>query len=226
MPGFELIVRPAFNPAVGIFSVNSTMVQVSPQPQPSANLPAESPQTVKRELSIAKRTAHFLQLSKVALCLGAGLSIVDMISDVAMVKVYSTGHRKYAMATLILLCLNLFFQLMFVVVQNAKRGARVLLREVLFVLTFVKPGVDVYRVVTMQKNAANNMISAQNEMLIMKSVELTMECILGSDTVDGVYVRQSFHRCNILPSFKYSHSSFHLSVNRDREGCQYKRSKI
>ncbi|GMH84137.1 hypothetical protein TrST_g12286 [Triparma strigata] len=153
------------------------MVQVSPQPQPSANLPAESPQTVKRELSIAKRTAHFLQLSKVALCLGAGLSIVDMISDVAMVKVYSTDHPKYAMATLISLCLNLFFQLMFVVVQNAKRGARVLLREVLFVLTFVKPGVDVYRVVTTQKNAANNMISAQNEMLIMKSVELTMECI-------------------------------------------------
>ncbi|GMH84142.1 hypothetical protein TrST_g12287 [Triparma strigata] len=134
-----------------------------------------------RHQSSFSKIAPYLKLSLLALYMGAGLSIMDLIFDIAMVtKFTATGHPKFATATLASICLSIFFQLYTVTFQNYKRGKRIMLREVLFVVTFVKPGVDVYRVVTKQKQAKNTMLDPLTEMLMFKSTELCFECIPGA----------------------------------------------
>lgn len=68
---------------------------------------------------------------------------------------YKTGHPKFAQATIVAISLKMFLQLNLIAMQNAKRGKRIMLQEVLFVVAFVKSGLDVYRVVTWQKQPEN-----------------------------------------------------------------------
>lgn len=49
-----------------------------------------------------------------------------------------------------------------------------------FFLTFVKPGVDVYRVITKQKIALNALVNPASEMVLCKRFELFAECIPGA----------------------------------------------
>ena len=142
---------------------------------------AGQPPSLPRQQSSISKITPFLKLSQLALYMGAGFSIMDLIFDIAMVYTFSTtGHPKFAAATLATICLSIFFQLILVVLQNAKRDKRVLLREVLFVVTFVKPGVDVYRVVTKQEQAKNAMFPPMSEMVYLKAMELVSECIPGA----------------------------------------------
>ncbi|GMH80048.1 hypothetical protein TrST_g2836 [Triparma strigata] len=139
------------------------------------------PSPLPRQQSTIEKISPYLRLSYLALYMGAGFSIMDLIFDIAMVMEFSNTNRvHFAKATLVSICLNQFFQLYNVVFQYYKRGKRIMLREMLFVLTFVKPGVDVYRVVTKQKQAVNAVVSPKTEMLIMKPTELCMECIPGA----------------------------------------------
>ncbi|GMI02878.1 hypothetical protein TrLO_g14082 [Triparma laevis f. longispina] len=120
-------------------------------------------------------------VSNIALYISAGLSMIDLLFDIAMVQeYYDADQPKFATATLVTIALNLFLQLVVVLTQNGKRGANVILRESLFVVTFVKPGVDVFRVVVEQEQAVNSILPPINEMLIDKGVERFAECIPGA----------------------------------------------
>ena len=124
---------------------------------------------------------------------------MDLIFDIAMVYEFSnSGHPKFAAATLATTCLSIFFQLILVVVQNAKRRKRVLLREALFVVTFVKPGVDVYRVVTKQKQATNTTFPPLSEMAYQKGTELVLECVPGTVIQSMGFVAGSHSNVAIL----------------------------
>ena len=168
------------------------------------------PSPLPRQQLTIEKISPYLRLSYLALYMGAGFSIMDLIFDIAMVYEFSnTGHPKFAAATLATICLSIFAQLSLVVFQNAKRGRRVLLREVLFVVTFVKPGVDVYRVVTKQKQATNTTFPPLSEMAYQKGTELVLECVPGTVIQSMVCCWQSFQRCNTLPNFEHPYSGLH-----------------
>ena len=79
---------------------------------------------------------------------GALLSTFDTLTDLYMVYVYSsTGETGFANATLSSLLVNLSFQACVVLLQHKGHSRRKKLNELLYVLTFTKPGVDAYRVV-------------------------------------------------------------------------------
>ncbi|GMH91470.1 hypothetical protein TL16_g12067 [Triparma laevis f. inornata] len=83
----------------------------------------------------------------------------------------------YAKATIVTISLNLILQLFFVYVQYHNAGVVVMLKEALFVITFTKPGVDAYRVANGTKQRANTLVDPHNEMVLIRVLELLVECI-------------------------------------------------
>jgi len=78
---------------------------------------------------------------------GAFLSVMDMISDIAMINQYfNEGNDFYAKAILISIVLNLAFQLLVVFSQNHGKSGWDILYEVAIVVFCIKPAVDAARV--------------------------------------------------------------------------------
>lgn len=77
---------------------------------------------------------------------------------------FGAEESRFAIATLVIIGLNVMLQLSIVLAQNFNRGKRVMIRESLFVLTFVKPGVEVYSVVAGQKRAVYSMFDPKTEL--------------------------------------------------------------
>ena len=81
--------------------------------------PDIQPSPLPRQHSTIKKISTFLQLSKIGLYVGAGLSIIDMLFDIAMIiEYYNTNRVQFAKASLASICLNLIFQSCLVIVQN------------------------------------------------------------------------------------------------------------
>ena len=98
-----------------------------------------------------------------------------------MINEYTKGgQHTFARATLITIVVNLLLQMGAVYALHSKRGKREQLRELLFVVTYVKPGVDVWRVVSRQKQAVNAAVPPVEEMAYTKGIELFTECIPGT----------------------------------------------
>jgi hypothetical protein len=78
---------------------------------------------------------------KMRVFIGAGLSVLDVASDINVIFLYSItdGQEKYAMLLLMMLVANLAFQSIAVYAQNRAKPWRVV-RELLFVLLGLKPG--------------------------------------------------------------------------------------
>jgi hypothetical protein len=72
---------------------------------------------------------------------GAGLSILDMASDINVIILYlsRTGEEMYGMYLLGMILACLVIQLMLVYTQNKKKPSK-FLKEALIVLTGLKPG--------------------------------------------------------------------------------------
>ena len=78
--------------------------------------------------------------------LGATLSILNMGTDVNMVnQFYSSGQTFAGTSTVVMILFNLFVQLEIVYMQNARMPRGVLFKDILFVVTYLKPGVDARR---------------------------------------------------------------------------------
>ncbi|GMH87019.1 hypothetical protein TrVE_jg13484 [Triparma verrucosa] len=112
---------------------------------------------------------------------GALLSTFDTLTDLYMVYVYSsTGETGFANATLSSLLVNLSFQACVVLLQHKGHSRRKKLKELLYVLTFTKPGVDAYRVVIGVEHEVGSIMDPKMEMIAVKAIELFCEAIPGT----------------------------------------------
>jgi hypothetical protein len=84
---------------------------------------------------------------QIELSLTAGVSVADVGSDVFSISVnYRDGNTGLASALLATVLLSMAFQILIVVVVHRHHGKRRLMLEILFVITGVKPFVDVWRI--------------------------------------------------------------------------------
>jgi hypothetical protein len=86
--------------------------------------------------------------AKYRLGIGAGMSVLDMVTDINMILVYwgTPGQESVGNVLLALLLLNIVWQLMTVYYQYKMAPLRVRLWELFYVLSCTKVGVDAYRV--------------------------------------------------------------------------------
>jgi hypothetical protein len=104
--------------------------------------------------------------AKFRLYVGAGLSFLDMVTDVAMINQYmnTEGEEGYGRALLAMVALCLFFQLVVVWLQAHNGPKKEMVKELLIVLSALKPGVDAYRVARGQEQAAYAMVNPETEL--------------------------------------------------------------
>ncbi|GMH93003.1 hypothetical protein TrST_g3834 [Triparma strigata] len=107
------------------------------------------------------------------------MSFSDLAFDIVMIIEYFRYSIASAYATIGTIILSLFFQCCVVLVAHRKRKKRYIFRELLYVVTCVKPGVDAYRVVTKQPLPVGAMVTAHEEMMYHRGVELFIECVPG-----------------------------------------------
>jgi len=123
---------------------------------------------VASKLGLAKRVA-----------LGAGLSIMDMITDTGVINSYrASGNMADAYSLMAMIGSNMAVQLLFTYAQNRKKSKWVILRELMFVVTFLKPAVDAYRVATGHMDE-DVVFSPLQELSFGKGTELAFESIPG-----------------------------------------------
>ncbi|GMI05785.1 hypothetical protein TrVE_jg12810 [Triparma verrucosa] len=112
---------------------------------------------------------------------GAALSTFDTLTDIYMIYIYySTGESGFANATLISLFMNIAIQLAFVFFQNMRQSKQRMFKEMMYVLTCTKPGIDAYRVVIGAEQEVGAMMGPKNEMMYIKVLELLTEAIPGT----------------------------------------------
>jgi hypothetical protein len=115
--------------------------------------------------------------------LGAGVSAADALSDAYMIdQFHKMGDIGTAKGLLAMVGANIAYQMCIVVVQNRglkKNKWKTMLFEMLSVFTFVKPGVDAYRVASGAEQLPGAAIEPLTEMIIVKMGELVFEAIPG-----------------------------------------------
>ncbi|GMI37933.1 hypothetical protein TeGR_g3217 [Tetraparma gracilis] len=115
--------------------------------------------------------------------LGAGVSAADALSDAYMInQFFVMGNTGAANGLIGMVGGNLAYQTIIVVAQNhglKKDRWRTMFFEMLSVVTFVKPGVDAYRVASGAEQLPGAGFSPLSEMMFTKIGELVCEAIPG-----------------------------------------------
>jgi hypothetical protein len=115
---------------------------------------------------------------KARISFGAFMSYFDMGSDSYMIFRFArNGNLFYAYATLGSICVNLVIQLLLVFIVNHKRGRKVVFRESLIVLTFLKPAVDAFRIATDAETDDLGTMTPLHESTSSRGVEMLFESI-------------------------------------------------
>jgi len=117
---------------------------------------------------------------KMRVCSGAGLSILDMATDLFVIVTYMGAEetRGYGYSLMGMLALSMLLQFLMVFMQN-KEKPLVVAKEVLIVMSGMKPGVDSYRVCSGQEMEVHHAFDAQTELVITKGIEMVCESIPG-----------------------------------------------
>jgi len=103
--------------------------------------------------------------------LGAGLSLVDVTTDIYVITTYwRAGLHNQANLLLAMILANSFIQMCFVFMQNKKKSWSVVMREALITLSCLRPAVDAYRV-CMNRTDDELTIDPLSEMLYNKVSE-------------------------------------------------------
>ena len=104
---------------------------------------------------------------------------MDMITDVGVIRSYqASGNTSGANSLIAMIGSSLAVQLVFIYAQNHKKSKWVILREFAFVITFLKPAVDAFRVATGFEDK-DSTVSPLFEMVGGKMIELALESIPG-----------------------------------------------
>jgi hypothetical protein len=117
------------------------------------------------------------RLDQIRLYLTAGVSVADVGSDIFSVSVsYLAGNTGLASALLATVLLSMSLQIVIVVVVHRHHGRRRLMLEILFVVTGVKPFVDVWRILAGKVNVGAP-IDAKAERAGCKVTEIVVESV-------------------------------------------------
>ena len=109
------------------------------------------------------------------LYVGAGLSMLDLATDIDMVMVYMReGQVGAASSLLVMISACLLIQLTFVYFQGSRR---VMVKEVLIALSGTKPGVDAMRVASDTEKNEHNVFDPASELAGSRAIELFCESI-------------------------------------------------
>jgi hypothetical protein len=119
---------------------------------------------------------------KMRLYTGAGLSTMDLLTDVYMTYTYATteGQQGTALSLGIMVGMCLLLQLSIVWMQTHKGPRRVVLREVLIVLTGLAPGVHAMRVADGNKKSEHAAVEPELELTIVRCLEMACEAVPAS----------------------------------------------
>ncbi|GMI30122.1 hypothetical protein TeGR_g9758 [Tetraparma gracilis] len=118
---------------------------------------------------------------KMRLYMGAGLSTIDLLSDLYMIYFYSTTSQQgTALSLAVMVGLCLLLQLLAVWMLNHKGPRRVVLKEMLIVLSGMKPGIDAKRVADGNEKAEHAAVDPDVELTCTKAFELLCESIPGT----------------------------------------------
>ncbi|GMI28919.1 hypothetical protein TeGR_g7534 [Tetraparma gracilis] len=127
---------------------------------------------------------HILSIAdfglKMRLFSGAGLSVFDLVSDIYMITVFlgSDETRGAAYFNIACVAFSLFCQLYVTWLVNRKRPLRRIARELLYVVTAVKPGIDAARVAAGNENDDGlASVDPLQELTYSKMLEIVFESI-------------------------------------------------
>jgi len=107
--------------------------------------------------------------------------MVDMVTDVQVILEYlnTPGKEAYAYPLMGMVGTCLFIQLLVVFVQTRKAPKAKMVKEVLIVLSGVKPGFDAYEVAKGAEQSAGAAFDPGSELAITKGGEMVAESIPG-----------------------------------------------
>jgi hypothetical protein len=118
---------------------------------------------------------------KARVVFGSSLSLFDMVSDVYMIYLFwEEGKSAFAIATLSMILINMFFQVSVVLLNTASMKSSTKIREVMYVLMCVKPGVDAYRIAVDWESEEKTKFEPMHEMLMSKGTETVFESLPAS----------------------------------------------
>jgi hypothetical protein len=118
---------------------------------------------------------------KMRLYTGAGLSTMDLLSDVYMIYTYATtpGQQGTALSLAIMVGLCLLLQLLGVIMNTRKASKRVMAKEVLIVLSGVAPGIHAMRVANGAEMSEHAVYDPEIELVLTRCTEIAFEGIPG-----------------------------------------------
>ena len=129
---------------------------------------------------------------KMRVIIGAGLSMLDMATDIFVILRYmgKEDTEGYGWSLLGMVIASMVMQLLVVFGQNKKKPW-VMAKEMLIVLTGLKPGYDAAKVCSNQEMAEHHAFSAKTELVTTKCAEMVCESIPGSLLQLYVLLKQS-----------------------------------
>jgi len=117
---------------------------------------------------------------KMRVIMGAGLSVLDMATDVFVIMGYMGEEetRGYGWILLWMIAGSLAIQLLVAFGQNRKKPLK-MLGEMLIVLTGMKPGFDAFSVCSGKEMDEHGLMDAKAELVVCKGIEMVCESIPG-----------------------------------------------
>jgi len=131
------------------------------------------PWTESMMLSIGQEVLKFAPWGLMfRVCTGAGLSIFDLATDVVMIVNYMKQEDglQFAYLLLFMVLLSMSLQIVVVWAQNRTKPWD-MLREALWVVSGLKPGVDAMRVSSGKKLEAHHLVDRKVELYVTKLIE-------------------------------------------------------
>jgi len=125
---------------------------------------------------------------------GAALSTVDMVTDVQVIVEYlnTPGKEAYAYPLMGMVGTCLFMQLVLVLMQTRKASKTKMAKEMLIVLSGLKPGFDAYQVAKGAEQSAGAVFDPSTEHVFTKGQEMVAESIPGRGFRSSHVLLQSY----------------------------------
>ena len=113
---------------------------------------------------------------------GAALSTVDMVTDVQVIVEYlnTPGKEAYAYPLMGMVGTCLLLQLLVVFLQTRKGAKAKMAKEMLIVLSGLKPGFDAYQVAKGAEQTTGAVFNPESEHVTTKTAEMVCESIPGA----------------------------------------------